>query len=205
MIDHVAAGPPGRGRPVPSSNPPDDESTSSTSGTGRRTRRTSKAKDATEQKPAAAGKKPAARARSGEPRKPRTAKKPAETPPAVAVIRADPLHFGEDAYTFTDPEDQKRSSKSVYIPRGTVERARAAVAFCKALEYNQPELEGKIPTSLAALFDNAINRVVDQIEAEFNDGQPLRRVYKLRVGPSRSGAARGAAARAQQRAQPESE
>lgn len=189
---------------MPPRKPADDEPTSSASGTGRRTRRTSsKAKDAAEQTPAAAPKKPAARSRKSPAKTP--AKKPAETPPPVTVIRADPLHFGEDAYTFTDPEDQKRSSKSVYIPRGTVERARAAVAFCKALEYNQPELEGTIPTSLAALFDNAINRVVDQIEAEFNDGQPLRRVYKLRVGPSRTGAARGAATRAQQRAKPESD
>ncbi|MFF5265191.1 hypothetical protein ACFY4C_40440 [Actinomadura viridis] len=65
------------------------------------------------------------------------------------------------------------------------------------MEYNRPDLEGKLPLSLAALFDVAVNRIVDEIESEFNDGQPLRRVYKLTRGPSRTGAARGAAARAE--------
>jgi hypothetical protein len=115
----------------------------------------------------------------------------------VSVSRADPLHLGEEAYAFSDPGDEERIAKSVYVRRGTVERARAAVAFCMALEYTHPELEGELPLSLAALFDNAVNRVVDEIEAEFNEGKALRRVYKLRRGPSRAGAARGAAARSE--------
>lgn len=197
------------GRPVPPKNPSgDDKPTSSTPGTPRRTRAT--AKDAAAKNKAAEPKKPAAT------RKPATRKataKPApagkatkatkatdkttgQDQPSVGVIRANPLHLGDEAYTFTDPEDQKRVTKSVYVPRGTVERARAAVAFLKHYEYMHPELEGQIPTSLAALFDNAVNRLVDEIEERYNDSKPLRRVYKLQVGPSRSGATRGAASRA---------
>ncbi|MDL4819307.1 hypothetical protein [Actinomadura opuntiae] len=167
---------------MPPKPPSDDESTSPTPG------RTSRARKSTTGKTGGGTRKSA-------PHKSAPAKKGSEQPPTVGVIRSDPLHLGEDAYTFRDG-DQQRVTKSVYIPRGTVERARAAVAFCKAFTYNHPELEDQLPTSLAALFHNAINQIVDQIEDQFNDGQPLRRVYKLQVGPSRSGAARGAAARA---------
>ena len=107
--------------------------------------------------------------------------------------------FGPEVYSYDDPDDERRGTRSSYIRNGTFEKWRDVVAFCKSLEYENPELEGRLPTNMGEFMDFALCDLAAKIEAAYNDGKPVRRVYKLPKGPSRSGAQRGAALRAQAR------
>lgn len=108
-------------------------------------------------------------------------------------------NFGPEVYSYEDPDDERRGTRSSYIRNGTFEKWRDVVAFCKSLEYENPALEGKLPTNMGEFMDFALCDLAAKIEQVFNDGKPVRRVYKLPKGPSRTGAQRGAALRARAR------
>lgn len=126
------------------------------------------------------------RRRNGDP-VPVTTAAPKKTPAPLARpdAPAPPVSVEPPA---AEPTPAKKSGpykqRSVYLPDHLWNRARAAIAYVQYFEQ-----EGE-PDTLAALIGQSLESKIDQMESDYNDGEPFKKVRRLSTGPGRAGVKR---------------
>lgn len=94
----------------------------------------------------------------------------------------------------TAPGDEHKTMRSYYQRVAVQERLKATLAMIQAKTYGS-DAEARMPRSLPDLLEDAITAACTYWEDLLNNGQPARRIHKLRRGPSPQGAIEGAAKR----------
>lgn len=125
------------------------------------------------------------RRRKGDP-VPVTTAAPKKTPAPLARPDAPAPAAVEPPAVEQSPAKKSGTYKqrSVYLPDHLWERARAAIAYVQYFEQ-----EGE-PDTLAALIGQSLEAKLDQMEADYNKGEPFKKVRRLSTGPGRAGVKR---------------